>query len=59
MHNPELYVKLPPDLPGDSYQGICQAVSSLLELWGVPDVDPQLINRDVDPAGFAGNLTGE
>ncbi|WP_433269984.1 hypothetical protein ACQPZF_08515 [Actinosynnema sp. CS-041913] len=43
MHNPELLVELPPDLPSDRYEGIRQAVSSLLELWGVPDVSAQLI----------------
>ncbi len=43
MHNPELHVKLPPDLPTESYEGIRQAVSSLLELWGVDDVTPQLV----------------
>ncbi|GAA0258890.1 hypothetical protein GCM10010492_69850 [Saccharothrix mutabilis subsp. mutabilis] len=44
MHNPELHVKLPPDLPTESYEGIRHAVSSLLELWGVDDVTPLLVD---------------
>jgi hypothetical protein len=44
MHNPELHVKLPPDLPSESYEGIRQAVTSLLELWGVDDVTPRLVD---------------
>ncbi|MEU5695694.1 hypothetical protein [Actinosynnema sp. NPDC020468] len=35
MGRPELRIELPPDLPNDRYAGIADAVSSLLELWGV------------------------
>ncbi|MBB5959846.1 hypothetical protein FHS29_006468 [Saccharothrix tamanrassetensis] len=59
MRNPELHVELPPDLPGDRYEGIRHAVSSLLELWGVPDGSAQLVSRAPDPAGATGNGTAE
>jgi hypothetical protein len=49
----ELRVKLPSDLPVDRCDQIRYAVSSLLEVWGIPDVCPALIGHDppVDPAG--------
>jgi len=55
MHNPELRVELPPDLPGESYEGIRQAVASLLELWGVPDVSARLVGPPPGPAAVVGN----
>ncbi|MEV0681240.1 hypothetical protein AB0I60_32455 [Actinosynnema sp. NPDC050436] len=59
MHNAELHVKLPPDLPSESYEGIRQAVSSLLELWGVPDAGAQLISAEADSEAIGRIGTGE
>ncbi|MBW4721699.1 hypothetical protein [Saccharothrix obliqua] len=56
MRNPELRVRLPADLPSESYEGICLAVSSLLELWGVPDVCLRLTN--FEPAARAPGRPG-
>ncbi|CCH28909.1 hypothetical protein ABZ816_28315 [Actinosynnema sp. NPDC047251] len=59
MHKPELHVKLPSGLPTESYEGIRQAVASLLELWGVQDAGTRLISTEVESTAITTNGTTE
>ncbi|MEU4802561.1 hypothetical protein [Actinosynnema sp. NPDC023587] len=59
MHNPELHVKLPSDLPSESYEGIRLAVSSLLELWGVEDAGTSLTSTGPESTPLSTNSAGE
>ncbi|WP_189221984.1 hypothetical protein [Saccharothrix coeruleofusca] len=44
MDRPELRVELPSGLPDSRYADIARAVSSLLELWDVPEACPELVD---------------
>lgn len=44
MDRPELRVELPSGLPACRYADIARAVSSLLELWDVPEACPELVD---------------
>ncbi|GAA3876627.1 hypothetical protein GCM10022243_46870 [Saccharothrix violaceirubra] len=50
MGRPELRIELPADLPSERYEGIADAVSSLLELWGVHEGSASVIAEPVHAA---------
>jgi hypothetical protein len=59
MHRPELHVKLPPGLPSDHYEGLRAAVSSLLELWGMQNAHPRLVDQALERAEVVAHVAVE